>query len=246
MKSTHLITSLIVLIVFGCTSTSTQSEQVAEETKLDTITAICVLDNLSVRAVPSNEGKWLTSISVGEAVSYLGVDSITMEGKKERTYAQVMLAGGKTGWTRKDLIVPDGKVAVFLAENTVYKRPDLLTKTDKAFSAMDIVAIKSRQEDWMEVVGKRTGEEWIETGWVKGTNLSQDAIDVAVAKFGGKAVAQKDETKKTEMIQEILSNTDFSGSKFIPTLQEMLDAQTEVVEEAVEEVMETDTTSEES
>ncbi|MEM6831723.1 MAG: hypothetical protein AAGA66_17265 [Bacteroidota bacterium] len=233
MKTTHQILFFVVLFAFGCTSTSTQSEQaVAEEMLPDTVAAVCVWDNISVRSIPSSDGKWLTSISVGEAIKYLSIDSVEAS-KKKRVYSKVLLADGKVGWALKDFIVPNGKVAVFLAENVIYKRPDLLTKSDKSFDYMNIVAIKSSQDGWLEVVGRRGEDDWIMTGWVKDNNLSQDPIDVAVAKFGGKALAQKDEAKKVEMINEILNNADFSSSKFIPVLENLLDEVTE--EPAMEE-----------
>ncbi len=232
MKFQLISTIAIAGIFFSCggggTTTATEqpaespetTEEVAEEPASKVVDAVCIWDKVSVRETPHPKGKWLTSMSIGETVTYLGE---SMEDSVEnKTYYKVRLADETEGWSRSEFVIPEGTVAVFLEDTEIYKRPDLLTKADKQYSQMDIVAVKSSQDDWREVVGKRKEGKWIEKGWVKNGSLSQDAIDVAVAKFGAQALANEDIEKKKEALQEILDNGDLASSQFIPILSDIL------------------------
>ena len=242
MKNLPII--IVIVLLLGCSSSGNQSSEMeatadeAEVTQAEVseTEAVCVWDKVSVRDSPTSKGKWLTSISIGETLTFLGQEAVdTLE--KNRKYYKVRLADGTEGWSRNDFIIPEGKVGVFLEEKNMYKRPDLLTKTDNKFSQMDIVAIRSTQDDWYEITGKREEGNWIETGWVKGAGISQDAIDVAVAKFGRLALAEEDESAQIEGLEEILNNSDFASSTFIPVIQEiyasLTTAETPVVEEII-------------
>jgi uncharacterized protein YgiM (DUF1202 family) len=190
-----------------------ESEARAEggEASAQPLAAVCVWDNLSVRAEPNAKSKYITSISIGETLTLLGESAVDST-DNNRAYAKVSLADGKEGWAQSLLVIEGGMAAVFTDDVSIYKRPDLLTKSDKSFSQMDIVAIKSLQDDWAEVVGKRTG-------WVKKENLSPKPVDIAAAKFGRIALNEKDMEKRKQAISEIVNNPDFSGSTFIPRLE---------------------------
>ena len=218
------------------TEVADEAEAVVEEAE-----AVCLLDNLSVRATPAKSGKWITGISLGEVVTYVGeqkVDSVT-----KNTYYKIKLTGGKEGWSRADFIDVDSKVGVFVQETEIYKRPDLLTKAGKKYSAMDIVAVISTNGEWSEVKGKRSDGKYIESGWVKGGNISDKTVDIATAKFGAAALAKEDPEKQIEAIKEIIENNDLSSSSFIPVLQEKLNeaiANDEIiVEEIVKQAVDT-------
>lgn len=198
------------------TSDSSEVGEVSSETAEKP--AVCVWDQISVRQEPASKSKWLTSISLGETLTSLGKTAID-SADKNREYVQVRLADGTEGWSIADFIIPEASVGVFLDENAIYKRPDLLTKTEDKFSQLDIVAVKSVEGEWMEVVGQRTGGKWLETGWVKEGNLSQKDIDVAVAKFAKSALTKSSDEEKLEGIEEIINNSDFSSSAFIAMLK---------------------------
>lgn len=243
MKFTKPFTlSLVATLLFACGSSTekTNAEPVATteteaaEPEKTTSKAVCIWDQVSVRASADAKGKWVTSISIGETLEYLGEEAPDAQ-DAEKMYAKVRLTDGTEGWSRKDFIIPDGEVAVFLENNTIYRRPDLLTKTEDEFSQMDIIAIKSTQDDWVEVTGKRKEGTWISTGWVKGNKLSREAADVAVAKFGRAALDEEDADKQKEKLQEIVENSDLASSKFMPFIQaslSALDAPAEENEEA--------------
>jgi len=214
--------------------TAAESEAVAEEAD-----AVCLLDNLSLRETPADKGKWITSISLGEVVTFTGEQTVDSVSKKP--YYKIKLTGGKEGWSRGDFIEIDGKVGVFIQETEIYKRPDLLTKAGKKYSQMDIIAVTTVQGDWSEVKGKRGEGKYIESGWVKGGNISDKAIDIATAKFGAAALAEEDPDKRVAALTEILENGDLASSSFIPILQEkltdMIEAEAEVVQEIVNQAL---------
>lgn len=212
----------LLLIVISCTSKVESSEEdkpAQEPVAFTEVDAVCIWDKVSVREEPKATAKWKTSISVGEKLVFLGAEAIDSV-DKNRKYYNVKLADGTEGWSVADFIVPEATVGVFLAENFIYKRPDLLTKTENRFSIMDIVAIKSVQDDWVEVTGKRSEGKWIESGWVKEGNISKESLDVAVAKFGKIAFDKSDIATQVEGLKEILDNSDFARSAFIPMIQE--------------------------
>ncbi|WP_109830106.1 SH3 domain-containing protein [Reichenbachiella versicolor] len=222
------------------TSSETESESIevsAEETKPSTVEAVCIWDGILVRKSPDSKAKSLASISLGESLKSLGQDSTN-----KRTYTLVELNDGTQGWALKDFIVPEAKAAVVVNETTLYSRPDLVTKTDKVFKPMDILAVMEEQDSWMKVKGKRSGAKWMDEGWIKGNNVSYSSIDIAGAKFTSQAFSIKDDSKKKEELENILSNTDLTESTFNSLIKDSLEAwATPMIEET--EMVETDSDS---
>jgi uncharacterized protein YgiM (DUF1202 family) len=198
---------------------STESQQI--ELEVPEVSAVCVWDEISVRSEPSSKAEWLTSINKGEKVTYLGNEAED-SGDKGRKYVKVRLTDGTEGWSLADFIIAEAEAATFISESVIYKRPDLLTKSDKTFSAMDIVAIKSTQDEWVEVTGQRSGGTWLESGWVKGAVLSSKEVDIAVAKFASGALKLKSDEEILSGLQEILDNSDLSGNSFESVLKDKI------------------------
>lgn len=194
--------------------------------------AVCIWDKILVRENPSQKAKAITTLSVGESLFYLGKDS-TVE---KRAYTYIKLNDGQIGWALKDFIVNDAKPAVVLLDMNLYSRPDLLTKMDKRFKMMDIISSIEDQGEWMKIKGRRFGAKWMDEGWVKSSNISFDAVDIAVAKFGLQALAVTNEEEKIQALNDIIDNGDLSTSKFIDELENVvsgLTAPEEVVEEEI-------------
>lgn len=226
---------IIFLTILTITSCSQADKSTSEASENDTeaevtqeaaiVSAVCIWDNLSVRDTPSSKGKWLTSISIGELLELNGEVAVD-SADNNREYVKVTLADGKEGWTQKLLVVEGGVSAVFAQDAPIYKRPDLLTKSDKNFAWMDIVAVKNLQDEWAEVVGKRKDGTWIETGWVKKESLSTTQVDIATAKFSQLALAETDVEKRKVALTSIVENPDFASSTFMPKLQGELEGMT--------------------
>lgn len=204
-------------------NTSTSSSKATEEKNEETTQspekgseAVCLMD-ISVRETPSRKGKWITSISIGEKVTYMGEK--TEDPKSKKLYYKVKLIDGKQGWTRADFFVVNAKVGVLLEDASVYKRPSLVTKTDKSYSKMDIIAVISNQEGWIHVKGKRSKGKYIEEAWIKSSEISSSPIDIATAKFAAIAMNKPTAKEKISSLQEIIQNKDLESSSFIGALR---------------------------
>lgn len=235
---TLLVTILASVFLFSCkgnqssNSKNISNNQSTEQTNgVETNTenstseagsgsAICVLDKLSIRNTPGKKGKWLASMSIGEQITFTGEKITDSISKKD--YSKVQLIDGKEGWTRSDFIVVGGKVGAMTAEAVVYKRPDLLTKTDKKYSPMDIIAVMTTQGDWIKVKGKRRTGKYVEESWIKSSNISENPVDIATAKYVSMALLKGNATDKIKGLRDITNNSDLSGSKFIPFIEEQI------------------------
>lgn len=170
-----------------------------------------------MRASPSQQGKWLSSISLGEKVVYLGATAVD-SADNNREYCKVRLSDGKEGWAFAWPIISNAKAAAVLQKSVIYKRPDLLTSTATELSPMTMVAVKSEKEDWIEMVTSKKEK----SGWVKNNVVSYKDEDVAVAILVAKAMAEKDVAKQKEKLEAILNNPSFAGSVFIEELRNRL------------------------
>jgi uncharacterized protein YgiM (DUF1202 family) len=230
MKKLCLIVLLFTAYcLYSCKSGSSGSNSLG----VSASDAVCVWDNVSLKEAPTESSKWLSSISIGEKVTYLEETKDDTAGKKSVTYYKIKLKDDKTGWALSDFIIVGSKPAVISKDVELYSRPDLLTKTGKMFKAMDIIAVKSEQNDFLEISGKRQEGKWIEAGWIKSNGISYSDIDIAVAKYARKALEIKDSKKRADAIKEIVNNPDFSGSIFISTLQTPEPETTEPIKDTV-------------
>lgn len=204
-----------------------------EEKPSPMVDAISIWDGISVREEPSSDGKWISSISLGEKVLMTG-NSAVDSSDNNREYVEIRLGDDKQGWAVKDF-VEEGTAVAVVSKAQLFKRPDLLTKTDKSFTSMDVLALMDTNDDWVEVKGKSQGEKWFWSGWIKRIDLTDDEVDVAVAVYGQKALQIKDEGKRIEAIQDIVENESFTSSMFIEGLQIELNKLNTVEEELVAE-----------
>ncbi len=229
MKHQQLTLALLALSI-ACSSPQkeekTESEIVesTQEEVAETIEekpAVCIWDNISVRETPTAKGKWLTSISLGESLTSLGLEAID-SADKDRQYIKVRLNDGTEGWSAADFVITEGKIGVFLEETFIYNRPDLLTKSDKMFERLDIIAVMYIQGDWQEVIGKRSEGNWIDSGWIKKGKLSFESIDIATAKFLKDALSKDSDEDQLKSLETILENPDLQESAI------MLDVKTAI------------------
>lgn len=184
----------------------------------DTVNAVCIWNNISVREKPDGNAKWLTAISLGEIIKSTQIIEVD-SAKDNRKYVRVILADGLSGWSLEDFIVPESKPGAFLEKTLIYERPDLLTKTDESFFQMDIVAIKEKSSEWILVEGRRKDDQWLSEGWVKANAVIQDKKDIAFAKFASEALGLEKPEEKKKAMDEILNTVEFYNSIFYATLE---------------------------
>jgi hypothetical protein len=232
-----LIATIVLLIAASCSgkkgSSGTENTS-GDSTGTTASFAVCVWDRTPVKDTPDEKGKWLASLNLGEKCTYLDDTEEVNNGTKTTTYYKIKLLDGKEGWAQSDLVILNSRPAVFIQNADIYSRPDLLTKTTNLFTKMDIVAVKSTQNGFVEIVGKRKEGKWIEKAWVKEANLTYTDVDIAVAKFAVKAIELTDKTKRMEAINTILNNSDLSSSVFITDLKSIVSADEEIIEEKID------------
>lgn len=193
----------------------------------ETTATVCVWDNVPLRAIPTRSGKWLSSISLGETVQWLGKTSIDST-DKNREYLNIKLSDGTTGWASSYGLIRDAKVGAIKAETPIYKRPDLLTITDKKFEMMDMLATTAEKGEWVKVVGEKRKK----SGWIKSENITTHSEDVAVAILASKKLQQTNEMTESEQIEQIIAETPYPESFFIKKLREKIsDSETEDVKD---------------
>jgi len=224
MKKIHYLSFFIVavgLLLISCKGKKTDSTTVVDSTGKvveEPLYAVCIMDRISLKDAPTDKAKWQASLNCGEKCTYLNDTKEDKTGKKPVTYFKIQLQNKQEGWVQSDFVVLKSRPATFIKDADMYSRPDLLTKTGKSYSSMDIVAVKSQLGDFIEVAGKRKTGKWIESGWVKLSNVSYNDIDIAVANYANKAMSIEDKEKRNKAINEIINNADFKNSVFINIL----------------------------
>jgi len=215
---------IATVILAGC---GKKSDSEPKESQVETpivqksVSSVCVWDKASVRMEPLKKGKWLSSLVLGEKVSWLGQTSIDSS-DKNRKYELVRLSDGKEGWVSEYVIAIDAKPAAVKKKTAIYMRPDLMTASSKSFNAMDLVAVIKTEKDWVEVVGEQKKKK----GWLKTNSLSLQDVDITVSLLTIKALAEKTSDKRSSKIGDIINNSDLAGSAFINNLREIQKLQT--------------------
>ncbi len=223
-----IILVLLIVILSACRSRDTGSTLLADaiQNEASEDAGLCMWKEIAVRETPAEKGKYLTSIYLGEKLTVFD-DTVSenVNGKKT-VYRHIELIDGTKGWVRVDLIATSAVAASFSKESTVYKRPDLMTATAKAFQPMDFVAVKTVLENgWTEVIGKRVGDNWFTSGWIRNENLVKADNDVAFAVFYNRAMENKDPAKQYTELQTLLANEELSSSVFFETLSQKVYAE---------------------
>lgn len=183
--------------------------------------AICVYDKMSVLTKPSRkEGKWITSLALGEKVTFLGDEQKDETGKY--SFVKVRTSGNQEGYVDARVIIPNAEVACITDHTQIYSRPDLTTVSQNSFEPFDIIAIVNTQGEWTEIVGKRRKGTWIDKGWIKSKSISKDEKDIATAVYCVRALSQNTAEKTLAELKKIQNNNDLKGSIFEDDINEMI------------------------
>lgn len=192
--------------------------------------AVCIIDGVALRDEAGPDGKFVATINFGEKLRCLDEKEV-----KSKKYIKVELKGGNSGWMKESCLVLAAKPAVIVKDGIVYQRPDLITKTAKVFSSFDIVAIKEKQGDFIQVYGRTKNGKKVSGGWVKSDVLSLEDVDVAVAIYVAKANTIKNLDQRKAALKEIVDNSDFRNSVFISDLSAITAEESATYEEGYEE-----------
>ena len=223
---------LILIIFAGCGSNEGKKSTDVTEKKdnnvkqvLQKAASVCIWDKGTIKATPSKNGKYVSSMSLGEKINWLGETAMDST-DKNKTYYHVELSDGTTGWASQYVIAPDAKAGITTKQVPIYLRPDLLTLTNKSFDEMELVAITKSSGEWLEV----TGKEGKKKGWIKSRLVSEKDADIAVGLLTSKALEVKDSSKQYERILEIVDNPSLASSRFMHDLKERVNREQMAVE----------------
>jgi len=195
--------------------------------------AVCIVEGVALRDAASSDGKFISTLSFGEKLTCTDEKEVkTSAGSKK--FVKVELKGGNEGWVKESCIIKAAKPAVVVKEAVVYQRPDLITKTSKILSSYDILAIKLKQGDFVQVYGRTKDGKRVSGSWIKFDAISVEEVDVAVAIYVAKAYLLKDQNKRMLAIKEIVDNSDFKNSCFMTQLSSLTEPQDAIIEEVTD------------
>ena len=227
MKFRTLISAFMLLVtVLSCKSTVSDENQDKNPSNEEVSTAIrvsavCISEGLSVRAEPSKDGKWLSRLSLGEKVIYLGKSKVDSADKNKNEYHFVELSDGQQVWAYGYGLLIDAKPAVVVEKTAIYNRPDLVTRTQKELKIIEFVAIVKEKENWCEVISSGKKKK----GWMEKSKLSEKQEDVAVAVMASKTVLDKGGEIIVDKLPEFLEEIPYKDSEVTLYLQNLLDEQ---------------------
>jgi hypothetical protein len=221
----------VAVILGGCKgnkSGSGSDENAAME--VNKINAVSIYDKVPVRVSPQKESKYLTSLNLGEKMLYLG-ETIT-DSASSNEYHKVELSDGAIAWARTYGVILDAEPAAIVSKTPVYKRPDLVNKTDKILNPLEFVVIVNSKGEWVEVKGAKKKK----SGWIKKQYLTIKKEEVAVATMAFKSILDADGQIIKENVPGFVDELPYQNTGFTGYLQEILDEQVgAAVEEAIEE-----------
>lgn len=236
MKKWLLIVAGLLVVGGGVTYwliSKNKAEDVSGGLGITEKDAVCLIEGIALKDAPGPEGEYVGTLNFGEKLTIVEKREVETA-KGQKIYYKVELKGGQSGWVKETSIVLAARPAAIAEDAIVYKRPDLITKTTKVFSPLDIVAVVEKQGDFVKVYGKTKDGRKVKGGWIKSDAYTFDDVDVAVAIYVGKANAKSTNEARMAALKEIVDNPDFSNSRFIPELA-TLTAEPEPVAEPIEE-----------
>jgi|GEM_PF-5370190 len=223
MKSCFHLLVLFAFLTWNCQSSSDQKSSsdsiaVAEQPSGPMPVTICIWNELGVRESPGEKGKYLTSVYLGERLKLVGDTASELSGTKRNRYRKVELSDGKQGWVREDLIAMEVFPAAFVSKSNVCKRPDFATVSDKEFEEMEFVAAKHAGNGWVEVIGKRSGDKWFSSGYVKTEALTFEQVDADFAALYKRMFEISDQKMKDALMTQLNNESVFGASRFYQSM----------------------------
>lgn len=206
---------LLCIFISACQNDKKDNQTANKNQIKKEIHAVCIWDKGSIRVEPSRKARWLSAMALGEKITWLGESKVDST-DQNRKYLKVRLSDGTEGWASEYVVAVDASPAVIVKQASIYRRPDLITITEKEFEPMDVVAVLESKNGWIDVVGK----EHKKKGWIQSKVISSRDEDIAVSLLTHKAYQEKEKEQIKEKIKSLLNNAQFSNSIFIGDLKD--------------------------
>jgi len=182
---------LVVVVVMGVTGLTQLIAQTA---------SICIEDGMSLRSEASKTSKLITTISLGEEVSWMG--HTEKDSKTGQEYYDIKLSDGSTGWILTRAIATGAKAAVITKAAPTYLRPALLQATGQSIEPLAIIAVVDQQDNnkWIKVIRGALDNPAREPIWLTEYSVSFDKNDLGLALLMLRAVASPNDIAKRNAV----------------------------------------------
>ena len=163
------------------------------------------------------DSKWVSGVVFGEMLEIIG-DTTYTEGGKEKTFLNLKLSDGKTGWDNAYLYAIDAEQGVVTSTLQLYDRPDILAMASKSLDLGELVAVyNDGQDGWRQISGYQKSKK----GWVNVSDgLSTRPLDLKLAVLLKKIEESKDNASKMALVNQILNDTDNDTSVFYDVIEQ--------------------------
>ncbi len=225
----RLIPFILISIILVSCKTDTKTPDMESEDALPgkAVTAVCIHNGLPIREEPRKDSKWISSMSLGETAIYKG-ELVIDSADKVREYCNLELSDGASYWVQSYGILLEAKPAAVVKETPLYKRPELVTKTNKSFSPSEFLAIINEKDEWVEVIGA----EKRKNGWINKEVLSTQAEDIAIATLAQRELLNKDGSIQFEKLSDFMEDIPYREASLAIYLNQQME---EYVSSAIEE-----------
>jgi hypothetical protein len=206
-------------LTISCTNQGSESAEASEETPNKEVvksefSAHCIWEKVSVREEGLRSGNYLTSVYLGEKLTYLDSTSTDDSGERSIDYKLVRLSDGTEGWIQEDFLAISQEVAVLGRDLAIHERPNMVSITDDNFNKLDYVVIEELTEGWAKIKGKREMDTWFVTGWVEDEYVYTSEELVVEALLYKRAKAEEDPEKRLQLMNNLKDRASDYGSEF--------------------------------
>lgn len=216
ISNKYLFFTGLMLLFAGCNSNPHSYTHESELVPVKRIPSVCTWDKISLRSEPHKKALINGTLSLGEALIFNGKKAIDSTFHNQ-VYLNVELSDGSLMWVPEMAVITDAIPGVAKEETIIYGKPDLLTVTDKKLSPMTIVAIKDKQDGFVNFIT----EKKTMTGWINANAVSNAKEDVAFALLANRKLNERSEISLLDKIKDILASNPYPNSIFIPLLLEI-------------------------
>lgn len=160
MKSLNLFLLLLLALLSACNNSIKHSEP---QTYL-------AATQLTLRQTPSNKGKSLSNIMIGESFTLL--DSTATDAESNLEYSKIELSDKTQGWALTRSLLPLSKLGVAVSNAGLYQRPQKTTKLRNDVALYQLILIDtSKTIDNFIPITSISGKE---LGWIEKSTLGTD------------------------------------------------------------------------
>lgn len=170
--------------------------------------SVCAWNSISLHEYPGRNTARVGKILFTEELEHLGREAFVRG--ENHNYIFVRTGDGNEGWVNENLLVKNGGVVTLVEDAPVYtKLKTSSSRTDKVFSAGEIVIMSDFKDGWVYL----TSKEKKKSGWVKGYEaISAESSDIEIASLMADALALKDAGERKEALTKIGATRGFLSS----------------------------------